>query len=151
MFEEKYLNLAIIEAKKAEKHDEVPVGCVIVLNGKVVAKAHNKREKGTSVDHAEIIAITKACKKLKNFRLLGCDLYVTLEPCPMCCGAIINSRIANCYFGAYDEKAGYAKSLYSMFEDERLNHKVNCEGGYKQEECKKLLQNFFKKKRNKKC
>lgn len=151
MFDEKFLNLAIELAKKAKKHDEVPVGCVIVLNGKVIAKGYNRREKGTSVDHAEIIAIKKACKKIKDFRLNGCDIYVTLEPCPMCCGAIINARISNCYFGAYDKKSGYAKSLHNMFDDNRLNFKVNCEGGFKQEECLKLLQDFFKNKRGKKC
>ena len=138
-------------AKKAAKKDEVPVGCVIVQGGKVLAKARNKRQKGTSVDHAEIIAIQKACKKIKDFRLCGCDLYVTLEPCPMCCGAIINARIENCYFGAFDEKAGYAKTLCSMFDDERLNHKVHCEGGFKKKECGALLTDFFKKKRSKKC
>ena len=149
MFEKKFFDLAIEMAKKAYKKDEVPVGCVIVRNGKVIAKAHNNRKKGSSIDHAEILAIRKACKKLKTFRLDGLELYVTLEPCPMCCGAIINSRIKNCYFGAYDEKSGYAKSLSTMFDDTRLNHKVNCEGGFEKEECGRLLSAFFKNKRGK--
>lgn len=149
MFEERFLNLALQEAEKAYKKDEVPVGCVITKNGKVIAKAHNKRNKGTSVDHAEILAIRKACKKMKDFRLVDCDLYVTLEPCPMCCGAIINARIKNCYFGAFDAKSGYAGSLNNMFEDDRLNHKVCCEGGFKKTECGAILTKFFKNKRGK--
>ena len=149
MFEEKFFDVAINLAKKAFKKDEVPVGCVITRNGKILAKAFNKREQGTSVDHAEILAIRKACRKIKDFRLIDCDIYVTLEPCPMCCGAIINARIKNCYFGAYDKKSGYAKSLNEMFADSRLNHKVHCEGGFKEKECGALLSEFFKNKRSK--
>lgn len=150
MIKKQFMKKALLQAKVAKMHDEVPVGCVIVKDGKIIARAHNKREVGTSVDHAEILAIVKACKKLGDFRLEGCDLYVTLEPCPMCCGAIINARIKNCFFGAYDKKSGYAGSLENMFADERLNHKVNCEGGICEDECSKILKDFFKEKRSKK-
>lgn len=143
------MDIALKMAEKAFKKDEVPVGCVIVKNGKVLSKACNCRQRGTSVDHAEVLAIRKACKKLHDFRLNDCDLYVTLEPCPMCCGAIVNARIKNCFFGAYDKKAGYAKTLYNMFDDDRLNHKVYCVGGFKKTECSEILTRFFRGKRSK--
>ena len=148
---EEFMLVALDMAKKAFKKDEVPVGACVVKNGKVIAKAYNKREHGgTSVGHAEILSIIKASKKLKNFRLDECDLYVTLEPCPMCAGAIVNARIKNLFFGAYDPKSGYAGSLYNTFEDQRLNHKVNVEGGILKEECAQLLKEFFKIKRQQK-
>ena len=145
-----FMKKALLQAEVARKNDEVPVGCVIVKDGNIIARAHNKRERGTSVDHAEILAIIKACKKIGDFRLENCDLYVTLEPCPMCCGAIVNARIKNCYFGAYDPKSGYAGSLENLFLDRRLNHKVNCEGGILEEECSNIIKEFFKNKRSKK-
>ena len=101
-YEEKFMKLAMRLAKKAEKFDEVPVGAIVVKDGKVIARAYNKREHGRDATaHAEILAIRKACKKFDNFRLLGCDLYVSLEPCVMCMGAILNSRIENLFFGAF--------------------------------------------------
>lgn len=136
-------------AKLARKHDEVPVGAVIVKEGKIIAKGYNRKEKrGCSVYHAEIVAIMKACKKLKDWRLNDCDMYVTLEPCTMCAGAIVNSRISKLYFGAYDKKAGGVKSLYSITEDKRLNHRVEVFGGIMEDECSEILTSYFKNKRN---
>ena len=147
---EKFMEYAIKEAKKAIEKDEVPIGAVIVKNGKIIAKGHNLREnKQNSLCHAEIIAINKACKKLNNFRLEDCDLYVTIEPCIMCAGAIMQSRINKVYFGARDEKYGAVTSVTNTF-DVPSNHKVVFEEGIKQEECAKIVKNFFKKLREKK-
>ncbi|MCR5461837.1 MAG: nucleoside deaminase [bacterium] len=138
------MKMAINEAIKAFNKNEIPVGCVIVKNDLVVAKAHNLREINNLVtSHAEILAITKANKKLNSWRLDDCDIYVTLEPCSMCSGAIIQSRIKNLYFGAYDKKAGACGSVLNLF-SYPFNHKVNVVGGILEEECKKLLQDFFK-------
>lgn len=145
---EKFMQEALKEAKKAYNKLEVPVGCVIVKEGKVVARAHNLKE--TALDatkHAEMIAIQKASKKLKAWRLLDCDMYVTLEPCSMCAGAIINSRIRNLYIGALDEKTGAAGSVLNLFEDFTFNHKVTVETGIMKEECEKILKDFFKELR----
>ena len=131
----------------AEKYDEVPIGAVIVKDGKIIARAHNmKEEKKCANCHAEMVAIEKACKKIGDWRLIGCDMYVTLEPCPMCVGALINARIDNIYFGAFDEKAGALKSKCELMEM-KFNHKANYEGGIMQEECASILSNYFKKKR----
>lgn len=146
----KYMELALKEAQKSEKKDEVPVGAVIVLNGQVIAKAHNLTEKKQSaIAHAEINAIKKACKKLKSWRLLDCEMYVTLEPCPMCAGAIANARIKSVYFGAYEPKSGCAESKYKILSDNGLNHSVEYLGGIMQEECSQMLKSYFKKKREK--
>ena len=145
---EKFMQEALKEARKAYDKLEVPVGCVIVKEGKVVARAHNLKE--TALDttkHAEMIAIQKASKKLKAWRLLDCDMYVTLEPCSMCAGAIINSRIRNLYIGALDEKTGAAGSVLNLFEDFTFNHKVTVEIGIMKEECEKILKDFFKELR----
>lgn len=145
---EKFMQEALKEARKAYDKLEVPVGCVIVKEGKVVARAHNLKE--TALDttkHAEMIAIQKASKKLKAWRLLDCDMYVTLEPCSMCAGAIINSRIRNLYIGALDEKTGVAGSVLNLFEDFTFNHKVTVETGIMKEECEKILKDFFKELR----
>ena len=140
----KYMKMAINEAVKAFNKNEIPVGCVIVKDNLVVAKAHNLREINNLVtSHAEILAITKANKKLKSWRLDDCDIYVTLEPCAMCSGAIIQARIKNLYFGAYDLKAGACGSVLNLF-SYPFNHKVNVVGGIIEDECKKLLQDFFK-------
>ena len=140
----KYMKMAINEAVKAFNKNEIPVGCVIVKDNLVVAKAHNLREINNLVtSHAEILAITKANKKLKSWRLDDCDIYVTLEPCAMCSGAIIQARIKNLYFGAYDLKAGACGSVLNLF-SYPFNHKVNVVGGILEDECKKLLQDFFK-------
>ena len=139
---------ALKEAKKAYEKLEVPVGCVIVQNGRVIARAHNLKE--TSFDttkHAEMLAIQKASKKLKSWRLLDCDMYVTLEPCSMCAGAIINARIRKIYIGAMDEKTGACGSVLNLFEDYTFNHKVEYEKGIMENECKNILKEFFKKLR----
>lgn len=146
MFEEKFMKKAIALAQKAYEADEVPVGAVIVKDGKVIASAFNKRE--TSKDataHAEILAIKKACKKLDDFRLIGCDMYVSLEPCVMCTGAILNARIENVYFGAHITNGSIsAKEITQRAE---LNHKTNFEGGFFEEECSSLVSGYFKQKR----
>ena len=142
------MRLAIREAQKAEMIDEVPIGAVIVKDGKVIARAHNKKEsKNQATRHAEIEAIEKATKKVNNWWLEDCDIYVTLEPCAMCAGALINSRLRNIYFGAYDKKAGCCGSLYNLPIDVRFNHRLGVEGGILEEECASLLTNYFKKKR----
>lgn len=140
----KYMKLAYKEALKAFNKNEVPIGCVIVKDDKVIAKAHNLREKNNDViSHAEMLAIKKANKRLGSWRLEDCDIYVTLEPCPMCSGAIIQSRIKNLYFGAYDQKGGAAGSMLNLF-DYKFNHKVNVIGGIMVDECSKLMSDFFK-------
>lgn len=145
-----FMKAAINEAKKAEKRREVPVGAVIVKDNKIIAKAYNRREiDKSSLSHAEILAIKKACKRLKAWRLMGCSLYVTLEPCPMCAGAIIQSRIENVYFGAFDNRFGACGSAIQLFDDSRWNHKVAFEGGILEEACSNMLKSFFRKLRNK--
>ncbi|MBR2870397.1 MAG: nucleoside deaminase [Clostridia bacterium] len=149
--DEKFMQVAIIQAKKAYKKDEVPIGACIVKDGKVIAKAHNKTEKTQiATHHAEIIAINKACKKLKSWRLDGCEIYVTAEPCAMCAGAIANARIEKVYFGAYESKSGCAESLYPVLKTNGLNHSTEHVGGIEQEVCSILLKNYFKGKRNRK-
>ena len=142
------MNLAIAQARLALKHDEVPIGAVIVKDGEVIARAYNKMEKTQlATAHAEILAINKACKKLGSWRLDDLDIYVTLEPCPMCAGAIVNARIRNVYFGAYEPKSGSAQSKFSILTDSGLNHTTNFIGGIKQEVCSNLIKNYFKSKR----
>lgn len=144
----KFMKSAIREAEKAEKIDEIPVGAVIVKDGKVVARGHNKREtKQDALMHAEIGAISKACRKLGSWRLDGCDIYITLEPCPMCAGAIIQARIENVYFGAYDPKAGCLGSVCDL--SGILPHKIKYQGGIMQAECEELLKSFFRNLRKK--
>lgn len=142
--------IAFKEALKAKKKDEVPVGAVIILDGKIIAKAHNKRESTKdATNHAEIICIKKACKKLKDFRLNNADLYVTMEPCLMCLGAILNARIKKVYFGASINKEG-ALTSKEIIEKAELNHKCEIEGGILAEECSNLVSNYFKSKRKNK-
>ena len=141
----KFMKQALKEAKKAYEKLEVPVGAVIVKDGKIIAKAHNLNEtKTVTTKHAEILAIQKASKKLESWRLLDCEMYITLEPCSMCAGAIINSRIKKVYIGALDEKTGAAGSVLNLFEDYKFNHKVEVEKGVMQEECENILKDFFK-------
>ena len=147
---EKYMKLAIKEAQKAKDKEEVPIGCVIVKAGKIIAKGHNLREsKQNSLLHAEIIAINKACNKLNNFRLEDCELFVTVEPCIMCAGAIIQSRIKKVYYGANDTKYGAVQSVAKIFEIPS-NHKVEFECGILQQECSEIVKEFFKKLRENK-
>ena len=139
-----FMKLAILEAEKAAEKGEIPVGAVIVKNGEVVAAAHNLREqKQNALSHAEIEAINIACQKLGSWRLDDCELYVTLEPCPMCTGAIINARIKTVIFGAYDSKMGCMDSVINLC-DYPFNHKVEIYGGIMEDECLLVLQNFFK-------
>lgn len=141
----KYMKLALKEANKAYEKEEVPIGAVIVKDDKVIARAHNLREtKKQSCAHAEILAIQKACQKLNAWRLDGCDMYVTLEPCPMCAGAILNARIKNLYIGAIEPRSGAIISKIRLFDDYVYNHKTNYEIGLLQSECKATMQNFFK-------
>ena len=137
---------ALRQAKKASEIGETPIGAVIVKDGKIISRAYNKREtKKNALKHAEIAAIDKACRKLGGWRLCGCDIYVTLEPCPMCAGAIIQARIENVYFGAYDKKAGCFGSVYDI--SRSFPHKVNTKGGIMDDESIAVLKNFFEKLR----
>lgn len=146
--EEKFMKAALKEAKKAYDKLEVPVGAVIVKDGTIIARAHNLKEtKFDTTKHAEILAIQKASKKLKSWRLLDCEMYVTLEPCSMCAGAIINSRIKKLYIGTLDPKTGAAGSVLNLFTDYPFNHKVEVETNILKLECEKILKDFFKKLR----
>ena len=139
---------ALKEAKKAYKKEEIPVGAVIVKDGEIIARAHNLREtKQKATAHAEILAIEKACNKIGAWRLENCDMYVTLEPCPMCAGAIINARIKNLYIGAMDEKGGAVGSKINLLKDIKLNHEVEVVNGILKDECSKILKEFFKELR----
>ena len=149
--EEKFMKAALKEAKKAYYKLEVPVGAVIVKDRKIIARAHNLKEtKNDTTKHAEILAIQKASKKLNSWRLIDCEMYVTLEPCSMCAGALINSRIKKVYIGASDQKTGAVGSVFNLLEDYTFNHKVEYEKGVMQEECENILKEFFKKLRKNK-
>lgn len=148
---EKFMKEAIKEAIKAYKKLEVPVGCVIVKDEKIIARGHNLKEiKLDTTKHAEIIAIQKASKKLNSWRLIDCEMYITLEPCAMCAGAIINSRVKKIYIGAIDEKTGAAGSVLNLFKDYKFNHSVDVELGVMEKECSQVLKDFFKELRKSK-
>ena len=145
------MSVAIKEAEKALIKDEVPIGAVVVLDGKIIARAHNLMEKTQlATAHAEILAINKACKKLKSWRLDNAELFVTIEPCAMCAGAIVNSLIKKVYFGAYEPKSGCAQSKYTVLSDSGLNHSTEFVGGVQQQICANMIKNYFKAKRNRK-
>ncbi|MBM7645557.1 tRNA(adenine34) deaminase [Scopulibacillus daqui] len=147
---EYYMKKAIEEAKKAEEIGEVPIGAVIVKDNEVIAAAHNLRETTQEpMAHAECLAIREASRKLGTWRLTGCQLYVTLEPCPMCAGAIIQSRLDAVIFGAYDPKAGCAGTLMNLVEDQRFNHRAEVISGVLEDSCAHILTSFFKKLREK--
>ncbi|WP_129705613.1 tRNA adenosine(34) deaminase TadA [Priestia megaterium] len=149
--DEKYMRLAIDEALKAQDKLEVPIGAVIVQNDEVIASAYNLREtEQRSVAHAELLAIDEACKKLGTWRLEDATLYVTLEPCPMCAGAIVLSRVKRVVFGAYDPKGGCAGTLLNLLEFEKFNHQAEVVGGMLEEECGSLLTTFFRELRQRK-
>lgn len=151
MNDETYMLEAIKEAKKAEQLQEVPIGAVIVINDQIVARAHNLREtRQSAVAHAELLAIEKACEELGTWRLEGATLYVTLEPCPMCAGAIIMSRVEKVVFGASDPKGGCAGTFMNLLSDERFNHQSEVCSGVLEKECGELLSNFFRSIRLKK-
>ena len=143
---EKYMKEALRQAKKAAEAGDVPIGCVIVYKDKIIARGYNK----TALGHAEIAAIRKASKKLGDWRLEECTMYVTLEPCPMCAGAIVQARIPEVVIGAMNPKAGCAGSIINLLQMDRLNHRVRMETGIMEEDCQKLLKDFFKDLRQKK-
>lgn len=149
--DEKYMQIALKEAEKAEKKGEVPIGAVIVHEDKVIATGYNHRETTqTTLSHAELIAIEKANKVLKSWRLEDCILYVTLEPCPMCAGAIVQSRIKRVVYGASDPKAGCAGTLMNLLQEDKFNHQVEVTSGVLKEECSALLSGFFRQLRKEK-
>jgi len=148
---EEWMRVAIEEAKKAEALAEVPIGAIVVHQGQIIGRGHNLRETTqNATTHAEMIAIQEACKAIGSWRLEETQLYVTLEPCPMCSGAMILSRVKEVYFGAYDPKGGTAGTLMNLLEDERFNHQAEVEGGILEEECGELLSMFFRNLRAKK-
>ncbi|WP_113715977.1 tRNA adenosine(34) deaminase TadA [Priestia endophytica] len=145
-----YMLEAIKEAKKAEEKHEVPIGAVVVIDGEIVGRAHNLRETAQrSIAHAELLAIDEACQKTGSWRLEDATLYVTLEPCPMCAGSIIMSRVKRVVFGAYDPKGGCVGTLMNLLQDERFNHRAEVVGGVMEEECGRLLTDFFRSLRAK--
>jgi len=149
--DEKWMRQAIKQAKKAEKLEEVPIGCVIVHNDKIIARGYNRRNTDhTSLAHAEMMAIKKACKKIGDWRLEECTLYVTLEPCQMCAGAIVQSRVKRVVIGAMNKKAGCAGSIFNLLEEDRFNHKAEVTRGILEDECAEMMSEFFRGLRAKK-
>ncbi len=143
---EKYMDMALEQAQIAYNSNEVPIGCVIVYNDQVIGKGANLRTtKGNVLAHAEIIAINEACIFMGDWRLEDCTLFVTVEPCPMCAGAILQARIKEVVFGTRNPKAGCAGSIYNLLQDDRFNHKAEITEGIRQEECAKLMKDFFKR------
>lgn len=148
-YKEKFMNEALKQARQAYNKLEVPVGAVIVKDGKIIARAYNQKEcKNDTTNHAEILAIKKASKKLNSWRLIDCYMYVTLEPCSMCAGALIQSRIRKVYIGAEDAKTGACGSVLNLLEDYKFNHVVEVEKGVLKDECESLLKDFFVKLRD---
>ncbi|WP_163114166.1 tRNA adenosine(34) deaminase TadA [Bacillus velezensis] len=151
MNDEYYMREAIKEAKKAEAKGEVPIGAVLVLHDEIVARAHNLREtEQRSLAHAEMLAIDEACRKLGTWRLEDAVLYVTLEPCPMCAGAVVLSRVDKVVFGAFDPKGGCTGTLMNLLQEERFNHQAEVVSGVLGEECGEMLSAFFRKLRRQK-
>ena len=150
--DEKYMRAAIGQARKAGAIGEVPIGCVIVYEDKIIARGYNRRTIDKNVlSHAEIISMKKACKKLGDWRLEGCTMYVTLEPCPMCAGAIVQARIPKVVIGCMNPKAGCAGSVLDLLHEDGFNHQVEMENGVLEEECSRLMKDFFKALREKKA
>ena len=146
--DDRYMKLALEQAQIAEENGDVPIGAVIVYENRSIAKAYNQREQlADPTAHAEIIALTQAAAYLESWRLHGCTIYVTLEPCPMCAGALVLARLDRLVFGCEDPKTGACGSLYNIVEDKRLNHRLNVTSGVLAEECSEQLQRFFKQKR----
>lgn len=149
--QELFMLEALKEAKKAAEKEEVPVGAIIVKDNKIISRAHNLKElKNDTTKHAEIIAIQRASKKLKSWRLSECDMYVTLEPCAMCAGALIQARIKKIYIGAMDEKTGACGSVLNLVKDYKFNHEFDIEYGILKNDCENVLKEFFKKLRRNK-
>jgi tRNA(adenine34) deaminase len=150
--DQQYMRMAVEAAKIAQNNGDVPIGAVIVHGERVIGRAYNQREQlQDPTAHAEIIALTQAATALENWHLNGCTMYVTLEPCPMCAGALVLSRMDRLVYGCDDPKAGACGTLYNIVEDGRLNHRLEVTAGVLQEECKKQLQDFFQKKRDEKA
>jgi tRNA(adenine34) deaminase len=148
--DDEFMREALKEARKAARKGEVPVGAVVVKDGKVIGRGHNLTEKKQSaLTHAELMVLGKASKKLKSWRLIDCDLYVTLEPCTMCAGAIVLSRVRNLVYGTIDPKAGAVDSTARVMDNEKLNHRVKVTRGVLKEECAGVLTDFFKEVRRK--
>lgn len=146
--DERFMRAALVEAQRAESADEVPIGAVVVHHGRIIGRGGNQRETlNDPTAHAEMIAITAAAAELASWRLEDCTLYVTLEPCPMCAGAIVQARIPRLVYGATDPKAGACESLYEICCDRRLNHRAEVVSGVLAEECAELLQQFFARQR----
>jgi tRNA(adenine34) deaminase len=146
--DEQYMRIAIDQARIAEENGDVPIGAVIVHNNTIIAKAYNQREQlQDPTAHAEIIALTQAAAALENWHLNGCTMYVTLEPCCMCAGALVLARVDRLVYGCDDPKAGAVKSLYNIVQDGRLNHRVEVTAGVLADECSQLLQKFFERRR----
>lgn len=142
-----FMKIALLEAQKAYNANEVPVGAIIVKDNKIIGRGYNlKEENADPTCHAEIIAIKEACKTLNSWRLNNCSMYVTLEPCPMCAGAIVQSRISNLYIGTFDDRSGACGSVINVVQNDNLNHWVNVIWTYNKD-CSKILETFFKKKR----
>ena len=142
------MGLALEEARCAEAAGEVPVGAVVVLDGRVIGRGHNRVIAASDpTAHAEVVALRDAAQAVRNYRLAGADLYTTVEPCPMCCGAAVNARVTRVVYGAADPKAGAARTLYRLLDDPRLNHQVTVVAGVRSAECGALLSEFFQKKR----
>lgn len=149
MSDEEYMLEAIKEAKKAADLGEVPIGAIITCENKIIARGFNKKESSKiATEHAEIVAINEACKKINDWRLSQCTIYVTVEPCLMCCGAILQSRIKRLVYGTNNTKFGYVESIDKTLSSSKNNHKVEITSGILEEECRKLIQQFFKQKRN---
>jgi len=146
-----FMKLAIEQAGIAQENGDVPIGAVIIHNGQIIGKAYNQREQlQDPTAHAEIIALTQAAAAMESWRLEGCTMYVTLEPCPMCAGALVLARIDRLVYGCDDPKTGAVKSLYNIVTDGRLNHRIEVTSGVLADECSKILQDFFQKKRSEK-
>jgi tRNA(adenine34) deaminase len=142
------MGLALEEARRAGAAGEVPVGAVVVLDGRVIGRGHNRVIAASDpTAHAEIVALKDAAQAVRNYRLAGAELYTTVEPCPMCCGTVLNARVARVVYGAADPKAGAARTLYRLLDDARLNHQVAVVAGVRSVECGMLLSEFFQKKR----
>ena len=150
--DQKYMRAAIAQARRAEALDEVPIGCVIVYDGKIIARGYNRRNTDrNTISHAEMNAIRRASKKLGDWRLEGCTIYITLEPCQMCSGAIVQSRIDRCVIGAMNPKAGCAGSVMNLLQIAQFNHQVEITRGVLEEECSSMLSDFFRKLRERKA
>ena len=144
-----FMGLALEEARRASAAGEVPVGAVVVLDGRVIGSGHNQPiAAGDPTAHAEIVALRQAARSVANYRLPGATLYATVEPCPMCCGAVLHARLARVVYGAADPKAGAARSLYRLLDDPRMNHEVVVSAGVRSLECATLLREFFKSRRS---